>query len=323
MIKYTRADIYSVEDTIKRLMRRQPFGRFLSDNKIDKLCAINFEWNRFIKFSKEGTIIYAINDSSEVIGLIGFYFSKWDTEVFQKRVAFIQYFIVVENNIEADRGISDELLGKFHKWCEENKIDVVITKLDTQYFSPIFVLQQNKYILYETVTIQSLDVTDNNKNEADIIFRFARDSDRVKLKKIALKNTFTKSHFYLDTNFPLDKVEKMYAKWIENALNSRQKIVIVEQCHKIAGVFIYDILDYTSVLNKKIGVWRSAFVDEEFRGKGIGLKLFKATLQSCINDGVDIIDSSLVEKNIISQTFHNKLGFRLINTLYTLHRWID
>ena len=121
----------------------------------------------------------------------------------------------------------------------------------------------------------------------------------------------------------MDKIDLMYARWIENALKSDQKIVIVEDNLKIAGVFIYDIVDYTAIMNKKFAVWKSAFVDSSSRGKGIGLKLFRATLQSCIEDGAEVVDSSLVEKNTISQSFHDKLGFRIINTVYTLHKWFD
>lgn len=264
----------------------------------------------------------AYNDDNEVTGLIGFHFSEWDTEVFQKRMAFIQYFIVEESKVEIEREIADNLLKKFHDWARDNGIQVVVTKLDTQYFSPVFILQQNGYILYETITYQSLDVNDRNKNIADgINYRYALESDKELLKTVALKNTYKKSHFFLDTGFSPERVELMYARWIENALKSNKKIVIIEDNQQIAGVFIYEIVDHSKLMNKKIGVWESAFVESSFRDKGIGLKLFKATVQSCINDGVDLIDSSLVEKNIISQSFHSKLGFRLVDSKYTLHKW--
>ncbi len=317
-------DISSHEDSIKKLFNKQVFGRFLSDRQIDKPGALNYELNALISYLKKGEIIVAINDSKDVIGLIGFHFSEWDTNVFQKRVAFLQYFIVEEGNVKFEREIASKLLDKFHEWVKDREIDVVIVKIDTQYFSPIFVLQQNGYILYETITSKSLDVTSDIRNVTEgIDYRFAENSDIESLREIALKNTFKKSHFYLDTNFSIESVELMYARWIENALNSKQKIVIIEADNKIAGVFIYDIVDYSAFINKKIAVWKSAFVDDLYRGKGIGLRLFKATLQACINDGVDIVDSTLVEKNIISQSFHDKLGFRLVNTLYTLHKWFD
>lgn len=325
MIEYKITDITPYKDSIQRLFQKQPFGRYLSDRTIERSGAIQHEWNCLTDYAKKASIMLAIKDTSEVIGIVGFNFSEFDTEVFQKRLAFLRYFMVEEGDITFEREIASTLLEKFHDWVENNSIQVVVTKLATQYFSPIYVLQQNGYILYENLTFQSLDISggDENLSFRDIEYRYASDSDTETLKKIASNNTFSKSHFYLDTEFSVDKVDLMYAKWIENALKSDQKIVIVEDDHKIAGVFIYEIVDFTAIMGKKFAVWKSAFVDSSFRGKGIGLKLFKATLQSCIDDGVAIVDSSLAEKNIISQSFHDKLGFRMVNTVYTLHKWFD
>jgi UDP-2,4-diacetamido-2,4,6-trideoxy-beta-L-altropyranose hydrolase len=325
MIEYKIIDITHYEDAIKKLFHKQPFGRYLSDRKIEKPGAIAHEWNRLLEYSKKSTVILAIKDETEVIGIIGFHFSEFDTDVFQKRMAFLQYFMVEESDITFEREIAKSLLDQFHDWVKDNAIQVVATKLASQYFSPIYVLQEHGYILYENLYFETLDISkgDTNKDYKDIEYRYARDADKDTLKEIALNNTFSKSHFYLDTKFSVDRVDLMYARWIENALKSDQKIVIVEDDKKIAGVFIYDIVDYTETMNKKFAVWKSAFVDSSSRGKGIGLKLFRATLQSCIDDGADVVDSSLVEKNSISKSFHDKLGFRMTNTVYTLHKWFD
>lgn len=317
-------DFSSWENEIRQFIESMPFGRFMSDRRIEFDNSVNFELINLKKYSEKGNFVLAINEKKEIQGFIGFHFSQWDTDVFLNRMAFLQYFLVKESDIKTETEIANQLLIHFHQWTKENHIKVVITKLDTQYFTPVNVLQQNGYILYECVTFRSLEINSNIKTIGEgITYRYAVESDSEALKSISLKNTFVKSHFYLDNKFDIQRVELMYARWIENALKSKQKIVIVEDNNQIAGVFIYDLVDYSSTLNRKIGVWKSAFVDSRFRDKGIGLKLFKATLQSCINDGVDVVDSSLVEKNIVSQSFHDKLGFRLVNTLYTLHKWFD
>lgn len=325
MIRYCEIQNFSEwEKELREFIRLVPFGRFLSDKRIEFDNSVEFELINLKNYSQKGSIILAIGEERDIVGLIGFHFSKWDTEVFLSRMAFLQYFLVKEFDPIGEKEIANNLVLAFHTWVKKNKISVVITKLDTQYFTPIIVLQQHGYILYECVTFRSLDVTKKMRSSIDDLqYRFATGADRTTLKKISLKNSFEKSHFYLDKNFKIERVELMYSKWIENALNSKQKIVIVEENNQIAGAFIYDLVAYSSILNKRFGIWKSAFVDTSFRGKGIGSKLFESTLNSCINDGVDIIDSTLVEKNIISQNFHDKLGFRLVNTLYTLHKWFD
>ncbi len=324
MILIKVEDLTPYEVEIKNLFQNQPFGRFLSDRRIDKTNATKYEWGTLVNYSKKGIIILSFDMESRINGLIGFHFSQWDTDIFKNRLAFLQYFIVKESVSITERIIAENLLFNFHKWIVDNEIKVVIARLDTQYFSPLYILQKNGYIFYETVTYQSLDTANIDNNIAKgIEYRFANEKDKETLRKISLENTFRKSHFYLDNNFDVINVNSMYACWIDNALNSSQKIVIIEDNKQIVGVFIYELINYNSTIGKKIGVWKSAFVDSKFRDKGIGLKLFKATLHSCIKDGVDIIDSSLVEKNIVSQSFHNKLGFRLVNTQYTFHKWFD
>ena len=325
MITYNKLiEFYTFEKQLREFIKNTPFGRFLSDRRLKFENSVDYELMNLQMYSEKGNIILAVNEKGVILGLIGFHFSAWDTDIFLKRMAIIQYFLVKEVGVNTEKDIANHLLSLFHQWIKAKAISIVVTKLDTQYFVPILTLQQNGFILYECITFRSIDAHRVDKFIGEgIQYRYAVESDKETLKKISLKNTFTKSHFYLDTNFEIERVELMYSRWIENALNSTQKVIIVEYKNKIAGVFIYELVDHTSILNRKFGVWKSAFIDNNFRDKGIGLQLFKATLQSCINDGVDIVDSTLVEKNIISQGFHDKLGFRLINTLYTLHKWFD
>jgi len=316
-------NISEYEEAIKSFFRSVPFGRYLSDRKLDKNRSINFEFDSLVRYIKHGNLIIKLKNKNEVLGLVGFHLSDWDTVIFKKRMAILQYFITVENKLNFDKIVANQLLNIFHDWASKNKIDVVITKIDTKYFAPILVLQEHGYIFYETITFRSIEVQNLKRAYYGNEFRFAVESDKEDLKKLALKNTFKKSHFYLDSNFELARVEEMYSNWIMNALSSSQKILVMEVDSKIVGVFIYENIDLSSYFSKKFGIWKFAAVDGSFRDKGLGMNLFKAAINACIIDSNDIIDTSLVEKNIISQNFHDKLGFQLVNTLYTFHKWFD
>jgi len=199
---------------------------------------------------------------------------------------------------------------------------VSIVKLDSQYFLPVKHLQANHYTFYECVTQKTILIDEINFIiPANLNFRFAKNEDKKKLIELASKNTFKKSHFYLDLNFDLENIDKMYSKWIDSALDSEKRVIVIEEENEIAGVFIYSIANFIQNFDKKIGIWEFAAIDSKFRNKGLGMRLFYSALQACINDGVHVIDTILVEKNIISQRFHDKLGFRLVNTYYTFHRW--
>lgn len=56
MVQYITADISLFENSIKRLFNRQPFGRFLSDRKIEKTGALQYEWNSLADYTKRGRI---------------------------------------------------------------------------------------------------------------------------------------------------------------------------------------------------------------------------------------------------------------------------
>lgn len=323
MIKYTEyKTINNGEEKIKIFFRKTPFGRFMLDRKFDENKSLELEFTIFNNYMEKSNVIVAHNKNDEIVGLIGYHLSDWDSVIFQKKVAMIQYFLVQESSPTREYEVSEELLNCFHNWVKANGIEIAITKLDTQYFSPVYILQKNGYILYECVTYRTLDNLKNfQKIGVEIEFRYANKMDKKILREIAQKSTFPKSHFYLDPNFDRTKIESMYATWIENALNAKQKLVLIEKEMQIAGVFLYDVIDYSLQFGKKMAVWKSAMVEQNFRSQGVGFNLFKATLQACIDDGVDCIDSSLAEKNILSQSFHDRLGFRIVNTRYTLHKW--
>jgi RimJ/RimL family protein N-acetyltransferase len=304
-------------------MQSVRFGRYLSDNSLDIDKAIHYELSVIENYINNAGVCYvAISESNNINGLIGFHYSFWDTDVLAERTAIIKYLLIKEVELYQERDISSNLVDIFHAWAKDNLIDVAIVKPETRYFTPIIVLQEKGYMFYECNTIKTISLmADNQSDFSDTQFRYAKADDFEKLKIFALKNTFKKSHFYLDARFDQKKVDLLYAKWIDSALNSDQKIVLIEYENNIAGVFIYDIEEQPELFKCKHGIWKFAAVDSSLRNKGLGLALFQAVMQSCIDHNVDVIDTDLVEKNIISQRIHDKFGFNLLYTLYTFHKW--
>lgn len=316
-------DLGTRSEQLYLFMQSVRFGRYLSDNSLDVDKAIQYELSVIENYINNTGVCYvAISESNNIKGLIGFHYSSWDTDVLAKRVAIINYLLIKEVEIHQDRYIAINLVDIFHAWAMENLIDVAIVKPETRYFTPIIVLQEQGYMFYECTTVKTISLKTHFKwNFSDISFRYAKADDLKELKKLALRNTFKKSHFYLDSKFDSEKVDLLYAKWIDTALNSNQKIVLIEYEKNIAGVFIYYIEEQTKLFKEKHGVMTFAAVDSSLRNKGLGSTLFKATMQSCIDHNVDVCDSPPAEKNIVSQRIHDKFGFKLVHTLYIFHKW--
>lgn len=324
MIHFERINDFRVfEKQLHRFMQSVSFGRYLSDRSVDSNIAIKYELGVLKEYIKNDGICYVgVSEYNNIYGIIGFHYSSWDTDVLGKRTAIIKYLLIREYELSYDRDISTQLIDLFHLWAEENIIDVAIVKLETRCFTPIFILQRKGYIFFECNTIKALDLTKNvhwDLEKTD--FRFANKDDLEYLKTFALKNTFTKSHFYLDTNFDKEKVNSLYAKWIDSALSSNKNIILIEYGKIIAGVFIYDIETLPNLLDRKTANWHFGAIDGSLRNRGLGSNLFQSVIQACIDQKIEIINSDLVAKNAVSQRLHDKLGFKLVHTTYTFHKW--
>lgn len=310
-----------LEIAIKRLFVKRPFGKILLDKKIDTEISIKYEWEEILKYSIESNLEYEYF-GGELVGVIGFHISQYDTAIFNKKTAILKYLIVEERGYPSEVSITKALLNKFHLWAKKNNIEVVIARIDSSFFNSILVLQDHKYIFYETISYQTLSKSEIDlENLSQIEFRFAKEEDLNLIKELALKNTFTKSHFYLDPEFSTSSTDLMYSNWIDNSFKSKDRIIVIEESTKIIGAFIYEVIDFGINLESKRAIWKSAFIDQNFRKKGLGKKLFKTALKACINEGVVNIDSSLVVKNIPSQNLHNSLNFKLVSVSYTFHKW--
>jgi hypothetical protein len=139
----------------------------------------------------------AFNDE-KIVGIIGYKKSEWDSNHFGFNVAKINYFLVDENDLEK-KIISSKLLNYFNDWVYKNEIKLVLAKLDTSNFPPVLAAQNSGFVLYECITQRILyNLSDSNENVFSHKYRYAKKEDLVDLRKIAAKNTFNKSHFYLD-----------------------------------------------------------------------------------------------------------------------------
>ncbi len=310
------------EKKIITFFSKMRFGRFLSDRNIRYDEALNFEKNKFLEYVHTGHVIFLM-DENEICGLIGFRESEWDSEHFGYKVGKIDYFLMDENNINSKNG-AIILIESFHHWVNEQNIKVAIIKIDSAFFDVSEALQKNKFIFYECITYRNLRNANLMELKFDSIkFRFADVDDITKIKSIALSNTFEKSHFFLDNNFETERVNAMYVKWIETALDplSEQRVIVIEEDNEIAGTFIYSLPNLPEFPNLKFSKFEFLAINKKFRERGLGKKLFEAAILSSVNDGVNVIDSTLVDKNIISQNIHEQYNFNLVSTFYTFHKW--
>lgn len=325
MIRYDIVtNLGDYQQLVRELFDQVRFGRYLADYKLDIAKSIDLEYGRLQEYLKDGTLLLAIKDDRELVGLIGYHFSQWDTELFGHPYAIIDYFLVKEPVLYQYLDTARELLRRFHAWAAERRVRTVVVKPYSNNCTPILAVQQEGYQYFECATFLTLDkVPPPPMGRDELAFRYAEERDRDQLRELVSKQFFRRSHFFLDPRFPEAAVEKLYGKWIESSLTKGQPIVITEEAGRICGVFIYDMADLTVPFGRKYAVWKLANIDGRVRGKGLGMRLYYATVQSSLDRGADAIDSSLAVHNVVSMNMIIKMGFRLITSVYTFHRWFD
>jgi hypothetical protein len=322
LIKISGSNIENYRHKIKEFLIEVKYGRYMKESTSQKNINHDIEVKKNFEKNPSHQLVVAVGDNDDILGVIGFQLSEWDSKIFKKRVVIIKTFATIEYSLYESYHIAEALIQHFERWVIFNRGEVIIAKIDTTYSSCIRVLSEKNYLHYETNLIQTLDLNEVSLAESltSDKYRFADENDLDELKRIAGTNTFPLSHFYLDRRFKKKYVDNMYSKWIENSINSDDKILVIEHDSDIAGMFIYHLNEDSDL---KHATWKFAAVDKKYRKRNYGNKIFDLAIQSCIKDGAKWIDTSLAIKNTISLRIHSRLNFMPVMSLYTFHKWID
>lgn len=90
-------------------------------------------------------------------------------------------------------------------------------------------------------------------------------------------------------------------------------VLVAERDGELAG------FAYVTLMSQKAG-WRftredTIYLDERFRGQGIGDALLGALLQACCEVGVRLVVASITSTNAVSLRLHAKYGFNVVGEL--------
>ena len=178
------------------------------------------------------------------------------------------------------------------------------------------------YSFYETIIWPVAKI--DNSISIDMPCKLATNEDSlVRIKAIANNHQYQRGHFHCDTNIDNEIVNLMYSKWVETSYYSDDFICVIEDNNEIAGYFVCGIDDLLKeFLGYEYGRLKSLALDSSFRGKGLGINLFKGTLQFLKTKECEYIDSGYATKNHTSAFLHSSNSFYSVYEEVTLHKWI-
>ena len=114
-----------------------------------------------------------------------------------------------------------------------------------------------------------------------------------------------------------DKVHKDTTKYIENAISSKQALVLLSELEgKITGVLKADIRQRLFYEPRLEGAIVEFYVLPEYRRTNLGKRMLDEGIKKLRARGAEIITAEFPSLNKLAVAFYEKLGFRAIISSY-------
>jgi len=268
---------------------------------------------------KDNEYYYFIKDLNSILLFFSIRIPKWDEENFGFKLAFLEV-IYIDSEITFN-----ELVNSFKEiidFLKSENVKFISARICSDNLQIIHALEELKFRYIENIIWPILNIKNLYFESVENI-RVASVNDLERLKFIASNFQYQKGHYHCDKNFDIEKVNNLYAKWVETAIYNNDPVIVIEENNTILGYFVLMIdKNLSKFMGYKYGRMRSLALDSTFRGQGIGKKLFLGAIQWFMKNGVEIIDSGYASKNHISARLHNSFNMYSVYEEVTLHYWI-
>ena len=233
---------------------------------------------------------------------------EWDTNFFRRRIARI-----------IPSQLTTEDIAKIQKWSQANLVDCLYFACDASDENSARVAEENQFRLTDvriTFELTKFPVT-SNKIVSEREIRRAKSEDVLQLKEIA-RRSHLDSRYYFDSNFPRELCDRLYEVWIERSCNGYADAVFVAELDsKVCGYITCHLKEHSE---GQIGL---IALDESAQGKGLGQKLFTATLDFFQSRNIERITVVTQGRNIRAQRFYQRSDFVSCSLELYYHWWIN
>ena len=274
-------------------------------------------------FGKNSLILLA-EEGSNIIGLLNAGKSEWDSKHFGVNIGNIRYLVTTGNYYERKQR-TEQLLFYLKK---KTVFDLLITKSHTEDTSLIHGLEDQSFRLMDTLVTYFFDFKNKISDFKETCMIEPLKDDTCELKRIA-KESFSETrvatdHFHADHRLDEIKSDSLYEDWIEEASKDKEGIVLVAKMdNRIVG-FTTCKINYAlnRHSNKKVGSLILSAVSPEYRQAQVYTSMIQAGLR-WLSDKVDIADLGTHIGNYSVQRAWSRLGFRIVRSQHTWHKWFN
>jgi len=268
--------------------------------------------------------IAAYSLSEELLGLLLFRLSEWDSEHFGYNVAVIESIISNSMGYEQELEIVDVLIERFLTWCETSKIRFVSIRVPTLDLPVIHSLERWGFNYIESWIFNKFDLSKlRGLIKPSVRLRLAQQGDLDYMVDYS-RDAFSCHRFHADAHVTRNQANSLYHKWILTAYKDpNQEILVCDIDSKPVAFMIYYRSDLQQYFGLRFAMWKMALLDPQFRSKGLGSDFFVALMYHHQKEGLNVVDSGLTTRNVASLNLHTKLNFEVITTVVTFHRWFS
>ncbi|GEM_PF-1193407 len=307
------------------LIRQYNYGRYFEDHSLPQEGSRRLLLEQTRKFFSrdDAQCAAARSPAGELLGILLFRLSRWDTEHFGYNVVVIESMSVAELDYDRKVGVANALLRQFHEWCRNANIRFAAIRVSALDLPVIHSFEQSGFHYIESWVYVKYDLRRlDGVASAPCELRMARPED-CKLMLEYSKGAFATHRFYADTRFGTDKANSLYEKWIQSAFDDpNQQIFVHEIDDKPAAFLICYEEDLRPYFGLGFTVWKMSLLDPARRGKGLGNDFYMAIMQHQRRNGIDIMDSGVSLRNVHSMNLCIKLNFKVVSTVATYHKWL-
>jgi GNAT superfamily N-acetyltransferase len=299
---------------------------------LDKEKLENFVADVIIHRLKEdkAKAITAREKGGELLGLLTFSRSEWDSKHFGKPMAAFNDLIMSEN-VPNPRQAKKRLIMLALSNVRKEKIVHVSAKADIYDITTVHALEMANFRLMDTTVIYGFDFRKSQipEFEDQCILRLAEPGDEEALVRVAeisfSKTRISEDRFHADPNLPQRKSDTLYVEWIRNSIREKlaDAIVVAELNGAPVGFTTIENFRATALdVGVDIGALILSAVLPEARGKGVYTSMIKKGLEY-LEHRVKIAELGTQISNFPVQKAWSTLGFKLASGTYALHRVLE
>ena len=208
-------------------------------------------------------------------------------------------------------------------WCEERAVALLISRCSAAEPRAAHAMQRHGFLLMDCLATYEHPLTElpSSPPDAGFAIRSAVAADADAVENLARRSFGThRGHYHADPRLDRSACDEVYASWARDAVidDTPSTLTVVAAVHD-------EVIGFATLTGagNEVAVGGVAAVTPSHRGKGVYRSMMVERLRLARRSGSKRTVVSAHVANIAPQRCWTDLGYRIVGSTYTFHRWAD